>query len=153
MTMKRNVFPFFVLRLAIAIAALVTLPACSPPKRVGMVVNQHGTSSDRTWTLEERSRDIVVRPLRATPEASYSIVMLSGAEPPHIHEKSDLTVFVIAGSARMTIGNQQVFLNVGDVVEIPRGVTHWAKNAGDGPCEVYVVAVPPMDPNDRKLVN
>lgn len=48
------------------------------------------------WTEQERTKNIVVRTLRRTHEASFHLMRLVTTEEPHVHERSDLTVFVLS---------------------------------------------------------
>jgi mannose-6-phosphate isomerase-like protein (cupin superfamily) len=104
---------------------------------------------DPLWTAEELAKPIAVRRLRATAETSVSLIRLMKAEQPHIHKDHDLVVVLLSGSARLHLGERTVAVHPGDVMEIPRGVVHWAENTGPEASEVYAVFSPPYDGHDN----
>lgn len=105
------------------------------------------------WTAEERARGMAVRSLKVTQETSHHLIRLRTAEPPHTHEFHDLTVYVLQGRAMVHLAGQTILVRPGDVIEIPRGVIHWAENLGPGDSLVYAIFNPPFDGKDRKLVD
>lgn len=42
------------------------------------------------WSKEALAKTVAVQTLQTTPQASYHLVRLTGAEAPHIHETHDL---------------------------------------------------------------
>ena len=103
------------------------------------------------WTADELSRDIVVKTLRTTPEASFHLIRLKGAEPPHVHDRHDLTVFIFSGTSVVHFKDRAVSIRPGELIDIPRGVWHWAENIGQDPTHAYAVFTPPFDGKDRRL--
>jgi mannose-6-phosphate isomerase-like protein (cupin superfamily) len=101
------------------------------------------------WSESEQAKPIAVRRLRSTKETSVSLIRLAGAEQPHIHKDHDLVVVLLSGSARLHLGMNTVEVHPGDVMEIPRGVVHWAENTGPGASEVYAIFSPPYDGLDN----
>jgi mannose-6-phosphate isomerase-like protein (cupin superfamily) len=118
----------------------------APP---GRVVSPERTLVDPAWTAQELAKPIAVRRLRATPETSVSLIRLAGAEQPHLHRDHDLVVVLLSGAARLHLGERTVEVRPGDVMEIPRGVVHWAENSGPGASEVYALFSPPYDGLDH----
>ena len=104
------------------------------------------------WSKNELAQEIVVRNLRFTPETSHHIIRLITAERPHIHRNHDLTVFVLKGKALMHLGEERLVVNAGDVIEIPRGIVHWAENLENGGSEVYAIFNPPYYGKDHHPV-
>lgn len=105
-----------------------------------------------TWTAAERGQPIAIRTLRTTEQASFHLVHAVGAEEPHYHDRTDLTVFVLSGEVDVHLGERTQRARVGDVIEIPKGTKHWVANAGAGPSLSYVVFSPPFDGKDRRFV-
>ncbi|HTL48957.1 MAG TPA: cupin domain-containing protein [Verrucomicrobiae bacterium] len=105
------------------------------------------------WSAEEKSRDVAVRTLWKTSEASAHAVRLSTAEKPHVHDRHDMVIFVRSGKARVFLGGRYVMVGAGDVLEIPRGTVHWAQNLGPGAGEAYALYLPAYDGQDMRLVN
>lgn len=103
------------------------------------------------WTADELSRDIAVKTLRTTPEASFHLIRLKGAEPPHVHDRHDLTVFILSGTSVVHFKDRAVSIEPGELIDIPRGVWHWAENLGQDPTHAYAVFTPPFDGKDRRL--
>lgn len=104
---------------------------------------------DALWTTDELAKPIAVRPLRRTAETSVSLIRLAKAEQPHIHKDHDLVVVLLSGTARLHLGNRTIDVRPGDVMEIPRGVVHWAENTGPEASEVYAIFSPPYDGRDN----
>jgi mannose-6-phosphate isomerase-like protein (cupin superfamily) len=127
---------------------LVGCGAVPPPVR-GRVITVLPDPINPLWSAAEQEKAIAVRRLRATAETSVSLIRLAGAEQPHVHKDHDLVVVMLAGSARLHLGNRTVEVRPGDVMEIPRGVVHWAENTGPGASEVYAIFSPPYNGLDQ----
>jgi mannose-6-phosphate isomerase-like protein (cupin superfamily) len=52
----------------------------------------------------------------------------------------------------MHLADRVIDVGPGDVIDVPRGVVHWAENVGDGASEAYAVFAPPFDGKDRRFV-
>jgi quercetin dioxygenase-like cupin family protein len=111
-----------------------------------------GIQEDIQWTSEEKIKDIDIRRVRATDNASIHIVRLNTAEKLHIHEHHDASVVVLSGKVGMILGNQKFILERGDVLEITRGTVHKAENLAGNASEAYVVFTPPYDGKDMKVI-
>ena len=83
-----------------------------------------------------------------TASASLHVAQIRGAEPPHIHREHDLVAVVRSGTGLVQVGAQTYWLGPGDVIEIPRGVRHFAANRGSEPLVAVVVISPPFDGYD-----
>lgn len=123
--------------------------ASAPPPVRGRVITTLPDPVDPLWTPGEQEKAIAVRRLRATAETSVSLIRLAGAEQPHMHKDHDLVVMLLTGQARVHLGDHTVEVHPGDVMEIPRGVVHWAENTGPGASEVYAIFSPPYDGRDN----
>jgi mannose-6-phosphate isomerase-like protein (cupin superfamily) len=108
-------------------------------------------SPNMQWTEDELSRNAAVKTLRTTAEASFHLIRLKGAEPPHVHDRHDLTVFIFSGTSVVHFKDRAVSISQGELIDIPRGVWHWAENIGQDPTHAYAVFTPPFDGKDRRL--
>ena len=125
--------------------------SCGTVRR-GHIISEEGSLARVDWNMEELQSGMAIRHLRTTHQASYHVIRLRTSESPHVHEEHDLTVFLLAGKARVFIGGRMEEMETGDVVEIPRGVVHWAQNLGSEATEVYAVFTPPFDGKDQRVV-
>ncbi|MBA3698570.1 MAG: cupin domain-containing protein [Planctomycetes bacterium] len=138
------------MRIALLACALIIIGCSSPQPPVrGRVITTLPDPVNPLWSESEQAKPIAVRRLRSTKETSVSLIRLAGAEQPHIHKDHDLVVVLLSGSARLHLGMNTVEVHPGDVMEIPRGVVHWAENTGPGASEVYAIFSPPYDGLDN----
>ncbi len=137
-------------KIVIVLATALMLAACCPCRGAehGRIITPAETVERVAWTAEECAKPIAVRPLRATAEVSVSLIRMSGAEKPHTHDQHDLTVVLLCGAGVLHIGERTVALAPGDVMEIPRGVVHWAENRDPEASVVYAIFSPPYDGQD-----
>lgn len=124
---------------------------CQSADRPGVIVRPDRTLETVDWSVEELAKPIAVRPMHADAHASHHVVRIVTAEPPHYHDHSDLTVFVLRGRVRMNLADRQVLVRPGDVIVVPRSVLHWAENLDPTASEAYIIFTPPFDPADRRL--
>jgi mannose-6-phosphate isomerase-like protein (cupin superfamily) len=116
----------------------------------GRIITPLGVSAETTWKNEDKAKPIAGRLLRSTNEISVSLIRLRGAEAPHIHANHDLTVVMLSGSGVLHLGDKRIVVGPGDVMEIPRGVVHWAENTAPEASEVYAIFSPPyLDNKDN----
>ncbi len=113
------------------------------------VVSKDQTLAHFDWSSETPSGVLTVKTLNVTPEASYHLIRLTGAEKLHIHKDHDLVVFILKGKAHMHFENEIKPVRPGDVIELARGVIHAAEQASQEPVEVYAVFTPPFDGKDH----
>ena len=62
--------------------------------------------------------------------------------PPHWHQKHDETFYVIAGTARFTVGDTQRDAPAGTFVSVPVGAEHTFANPGDEPAIILNTFTP-----------
>jgi mannose-6-phosphate isomerase-like protein (cupin superfamily) len=101
------------------------------------------------WTGHERFPDVRFKALetRAThPHASVMLVRLAvaGDITPHTHEKETETVYVLAGQAWLTYGDEQTLIEPGTGASIPPGIQHSVHNTGEIPLEMVAIHMPPI---------
>jgi mannose-6-phosphate isomerase-like protein (cupin superfamily) len=146
---------FLVLASSLTIGCMPKCKEAVCPKldaRVGNVITPDGPLPAVVWTDEELGKDVAIKTVRQTEAASYHVVRLWKAEKPHVHDRTELSVFVLSGSVNMHIGTRVVPVHAGDAIDVPRGVPHWAENASADPSFAYVVFAPPFDGKDRRPV-
>lgn len=141
------------MRFALILLSLALIGCGSSPSPRGRVITTLPDPINPLWTPAEQEKPIAVRRLRSTAEVSVSLIRLAGAEQPHIHKDHDLVVVMLTGQARLHLGNRTVDVRPGDVMEIPRGVVHWAQNTGPEASEVYAIFSPPYDGRDNLPVS
>lgn len=136
------------------IGAAIFSPGCAE-SRTGRVAASNGIDfGSPNWTQRELAMPIARREVRRTDEASHHIVRLAGAETPHVHDRHDLTVFVLSGKVRVHMADSVWIMQPGDVAQIPHGLTHHAEHIGPGDAsEAYVVITPPFDGKDSRPIN
>ncbi len=122
--------------------------ASSPPPRV--VSPQADTVIENVPS--DPSQEVAVMHLRRSDVSSHHFIMLRGAEEPHVHDRSDLTVFVLRGAVVMHFEDRTVEVGPGEVIDIPMGAFHWAENVADEPSLAYAVYSPAFDGKDRRPV-
>lgn len=110
------------------------------------------TFSPVEWTAEELKQDIAVRRLRDNGESSTHAIRLRTAETPHVHDKHDVSVLMIKGSAKVHVGEKVEAMRPGSRLLIPPGTVHWAENIGPETCEVYAIFTPPYDGKDYREI-
>ena len=64
--------------------------------------------------------------------------------PPHWHQKHDETFYVIAGTARFTVGDSQHEAPAGTFVSVPVGAEHTFANPGDEPAMILNTFTPDL---------
>ena len=118
------------------------------------LITPHVVHTSTQWSNQERQQDVVSRSMRVTRYASYHIICVNTSEKPHVHDKHDLVITVLSGSAKIHLGLKTHELTAGDVIQIPRGTLHWVENTGGKtPTEAYAVFTPPYQGKDKRLVN
>jgi quercetin dioxygenase-like cupin family protein len=116
------------------------------------VISKNANLTKVEWTQEELKQEVIVRNLEITPHASHHIIRLNKNERPHIHETHDLVVFVLEGEALFHLEDNKVIpVRKGDVISVPRGVSHWAELIQERPVVGYAVFTPALEGPDTKF--
>jgi quercetin dioxygenase-like cupin family protein len=140
-------------------APSATLPAATatasaaPDAQSPSVVTPDGVLRPAPWTDEELAKDVALRTLRQTDAASFHLVRIAKSEKPHAHDRSELTIVLLSGALSMHVAGHATPVRPGDVIDVPRGVVHWAENVGPGPSVAYIVFSPAFDGKDRRFVD
>ena len=90
-------------------------------------------------------------PILASPGLSLHAVTAAGPIRPHYHALHEETVYVVAGRARMRIGDAWHEIGPGSIVHVPTGVVHAVEPLE--PCTVLSIFAPPFDGGDRVFVD
>lgn len=65
----------------------------------------------------------------------------SGALP-HLHEREEESFYILEGSLRFQVGNENLLAAAGTFIKTPRGVGHAFKNVGTTPARVLLLVTP-----------
>ncbi len=148
----KNPTSVFVLLTAVILTLSFTMTCDRDSSTRNRRITTAGLQNFPPWTAEEAAKDVAARVTGITKEASTHLIRIRTAEGPHIHKEHDTVVFILSGAGRLHMNDQVFSYKPGDVVEIPRGVPHWAENAGGEATIVYAVFTPPYDGKDRLAV-
>ena len=93
------------------------------------------------------------QPVRAdeigrTPAASWHVVQIVTAEPPHRHRLHDLAVFLLRGEGVLTLDGRSIPLRAGDAALVARDRVHWFARRGPQAAVTLVVFTPALDAPD-----
>jgi quercetin dioxygenase-like cupin family protein len=61
----------------------------------------------------------------------------------HSHPKEEEAIFVLEGTANMSIDGEEVVVPAGAIVQFPRNVPHDLRNPGTGRCVIMFVKINP----------
>ena len=136
---KRNII---LLTTAILLSACTHKPKIVFPKKGYQEVH---------WSATEQSQNISVRHLARTAYSSSHLIRIQGAEEPHFHDYHDLTVTIVSGKSIIHFWNHEVVLEEGDIVNIPKGLYHWAENIDSEATVVFATFSPPYRGIDKRL--
>jgi len=125
------------------------LPACQSSEPVKLVYPDR-VYQQTEWTEDERKKNISIRHIRRSADASTHLIRLKGQEFPHYHDHHDLTVSLLSGKSTIHFQDHQVSLQPGDITFIPKGTLHWAQNTDPVASVVFAVFSPAFDGKDRR---
>jgi quercetin dioxygenase-like cupin family protein len=57
----------------------------------------------------------------------------------HTHPNCEEVVYVLDGEVEHTLGDQRTILRAGDLIVVPRNVSHRLINTSDAACKTYIV--------------
>ena len=138
------------MRIAICIVIVLLLAACQSSRDIKVIfpdkVYQH-----LEWSTDELKKDIAIRNLHRSMDASTHLIRLKGNEFPYYHDYHDLNVSVISGTSTIHFADHDVTLESGDVIFIPRGALHWAENTDAIASVVFAVFSPAFDGKDKRI--
>ena len=82
------------------------------------------------------SPDLEVKVIRITPGAQV---------PPHTHERSAETFYVLSGEGAFYVGGDWVPCHEGSCAHAKAGIVHGAKNMGEGDLRLLAIFTPPLN--------
>jgi quercetin dioxygenase-like cupin family protein len=126
--------------------------AAPAPRAAAPIYTPSGPILEPTWTAEELAKPVAPRRLHGDEHATTFLIHLGTAEKPHTHDQHDITVVLVRGAVRMHLGDRVETMGPGDVVEIPRGVVHWAESMSKDGSVAYAVFSPAYDGSDMHPV-
>ncbi|OGW69135.1 MAG: hypothetical protein A2036_00215 [Omnitrophica bacterium GWA2_50_21] len=129
---------------------LAVLTSCHAAGHGRVFSPDHLQGREILWPKAALKKPVVIQTLETTPQQSFHLVRLKGAETPHTHETHDLAVSLLRGKALVHVWDQVIEMKPGDFLTIPRGMPHWVENNGRKAAEALVVFTPPYDGKDTK---
>lgn len=132
-----------------AMPLLLLLAACHSSNPAKLVYSDK-VIQQIEWSEAELKRDIAIRHLYRSSDASTHLIRLKGNERPHYHDHHDLSVTVISGKSIIHFKDHEVSLAPGDVLFISKETLHWAENVTPGASVVFAVFSPAFDGKDKR---
>ena len=140
------------------LAAAVGTSCCGTRTTCHLWASETGV---RRSEIEKVLRDNPLQPnenvrlteLGQTESVSHYLAQVRVAEPLHIHRTHDLTVFGYRGTGLMTVGANRFEVGPGDILFIPRGVSHRLENLSREPAVAVVAFSPRLAEKDFELVS
>lgn len=133
-------------------AALLGLAiGCAPaPSPVHLVTREAGTALEDLLRARPLApgANLRIDEVARTTTSSMHLVQVNGGETPHRHAAHDLTVAVLRGEGTLTLDGVRHPMSAGDVVVIPRGVTHYFVRSGRSLAVSLAIFAPPLDGPD-----
>ncbi len=91
----------------------------------------------------------VVPLLTDAPRSSCAFVVIQGEVPPHVHEKSDETVYILEGEGDVLLDGEWRAVRAGQLIHVPMNVPHAYVNRAPGGSTVLSTYTPPFTAGDR----
>jgi mannose-6-phosphate isomerase-like protein (cupin superfamily) len=130
--------------------ACVLLAACGN-RGSGRILSAGGPIA-QDWDGAIHGGSLTVKTLGTNANMSRHLIKLQGTEKLHVHERHDVTIFVLEGTGHIRLGEREFDFGPGDVLEIPRGMPHRAESLHGKPVVVYAIFTPPSDGVDYREV-
>jgi mannose-6-phosphate isomerase-like protein (cupin superfamily) len=105
------------------------------------------------WSKKEKEKNIAIRHLFRNEYSSSHLIRIRGKELPHYHDGHNLTVSVLSGKSIVHFRNHEVVLYEGDVINIPKGIYHWAENIDGEASVVLATFSPAFNGKDKRLAD
>ena len=136
-------------RLAICLFMIVAISGCV--RSGGRILTPAGREPTQSDAGQSKS-GVVLEQLRSEEGASFHILHVHTEQPPQTMSEHDVVLFVVQGKLKLHLGDKEFMIHVGDVVEIPRGTTHWVQNAASSESIAYLIVTPPFSSKGREVV-
>jgi mannose-6-phosphate isomerase-like protein (cupin superfamily) len=108
------------------------------------IVGPHGAEVVLPGPIEVRMVEDGSRTAHRLGVAVLTVPPHTDGPPPHWHQKHDETFYVIAGTARFTVGDNQREASAGTFVSVPIGAEHTFANEGDEPAIILNTFTPDL---------
>ncbi|MCH8538249.1 MAG: cupin domain-containing protein [Alkalimonas sp.] len=113
-------------------AAIIHLPEVESPANAAAIHNQ---------------------PLAESEHSSSFLLTIDAAVPNHYHQRHTEQIYVLEGTARMRLADEELMIRPGDYLLIPPGTVHGVLEiTSNQPLKVLSIQSPRFDPSDRVLV-
>lgn len=76
-----------------------------------------------------------------------------GKTAAHFHPRTEEIYYLLEGTARMTIGDEQREVGPGDAIAIPPGLTHQIENTGDRELKFLCCCAPGYEHDDTVMTD
>ena len=109
----------------------------------------HAAHIDQTeWQSDARFPGVFVQVMISKVQNDVASIIRGRVAPngiiaTHTHETETELVYVLAGSATVTLGEDTITLIEGSSLLIPAGLPHSVKNEGDMDWEIIAIHTPP----------
>jgi len=97
----------------------------------------------------EDYENIHVQELTSNAHATQYLIWVKDEVKPHYHEKHTETIYVVAGSGIMAIGEEGKRIGPGTMLVIPPNTVHAVEVTSDTPLKVISVQTPQFHGQDR----
>jgi mannose-6-phosphate isomerase-like protein (cupin superfamily) len=97
-------------------------------------------------------------PPNVTPSITYAttagatLAVQIGNVPKHFHADANEIQYVVSGSGTFWLGDTERQIHAGDLIVIPKGVTHGGSHATQGTFKMIAIKTPPQKPGDAHPV-
>lgn len=137
---------------ALLAAALAALSGCGRPWQAPSSVRGPHWVAGHAELLDNASlrpgENFRVYPLERGSHSSLAIVSIRDRETPHVHDRYDLSVHLIAGEGTLWVQGVARPMRTGDSAFIPKGLPHYFVNESDEPAAALVTFAPAFDGPD-----
>ena len=93
----------------------------------------------------EEDKNLTAHPVHSNSDREILAAQIRDREPPHLHKRHDLTVFLHEGTGVLKIEGDTLPMKEGDWVTIQRGLPHQFINLGNSPARAVVIRTPRVE--------
>lgn len=118
-----------------------------------LIAHSHAQSAVETGkiTAPKESNPVHVHQVSGDSLVSTFIIFIAEQVPMHKHEFHSENVYVLEGTATMTLGSDRLEIKPGDLIFIPANTWHDVKVSSDIPLKVISIQAPEFDGKDRVI--
>lgn len=104
-------------------------------------------------TPKEAFENVKVEKLNTDPRSTSFVIWVKNGVKAHYHAEHSETLYVLEGTAEMTMGEKTFTIKAGDYIHIPKGIVHSVKVTSDIPVKVLSIQAPEFLGTDRIFVD